>query len=73
MGEQAQGSPADSPVDRLRRWELFGAHWQVISRTSTHVELALLTCSGGEVADRMSSDDPTLMAYVGSRTNDQTG
>lgn len=73
MDGQTRGNDVDSPVDRLRRWELFGAHWRVASRTATHLEIALLTCDGGEEADRMSSDDPALIAYVGSRSSDQTG
>jgi hypothetical protein len=71
MNEPPPAHPADMTLDRLRRWELFGGHWRVRSRTSARLEIALLSCSGGEEADRLVGTDPTLIAYVGSRTSDQ--
>ncbi len=62
------GHTASSPVDVLRRWERSGAVWQVISRTQTRVEVALMTCTVAEVAERVSSSDPELLEYVGDRT-----
>ena len=58
-------------MDRLLRWELFGGHWRVRSRTRTHLEIALLTCDGGDEADQLTTDDPALIAYVGTRRSDQ--
>jgi len=55
------------PVDVLRRWESSGAIWRVVQRGPTSVEIALMTCSGGEEADRLASDDPELLHYVAGR------
>jgi len=57
-------------LGQLLRWEQSGAHWRVLARTATSVELALLTCDGGEEMDRWASGDADLLAYVGSRTTD---
>lgn len=55
------------PVEELRRWEDSGAHWQVVARTADRLIIALLRCDGGEEAGRLVSDDPALLAFVGSR------
>jgi hypothetical protein len=60
-----------SAVEVLARWELFGAHWRVISRRGSLLEIALLTCSGGEEVDRLTSDDPALLAFVGVRSSSE--
>ncbi|MFY9919501.1 MAG: hypothetical protein WAL26_14025 [Mycobacterium sp.] len=57
-------------IDRLaelRRWEDSGAVWSVVSRKHDRVTIALLRCDGGEEADRFTSDDPRLLAYIGQR------
>ena len=56
-------------MDQLRRWEIFGGHWRIRDRTKTHLALALLTCDGGEEVDRLETDDPALIAYVGTRNS----
>jgi hypothetical protein len=61
------GPAPDEPVEVLRRWEASGALWRVVSRTPTHLEIALVTCTGDEEVDRWSSGDPTLRAFVGDR------
>lgn len=61
--------PGDSPVEVLRRWEESGAGWRVLSRTPTRVTIALLTCDGGEEVHRLSSEEPDLLAYVGTRSS----
>lgn len=55
------------PVEDLRRWEDSGAHWQVVSRTADRLTIALLRCDGGEEVERLISDDPALLAFVGVR------
>jgi len=55
------------PVEELRRWEDSGAHWQVVGRTADRLTIALLRCDGGEEVGRIVSDDPALLAFVGSR------
>ncbi|QIV80348.1 hypothetical protein [Mycolicibacterium frederiksbergense] len=55
------------PVEELRRWEDSGAHWQVVSRTTDRVTIALLRCDGGEEVERLVSGDPALLAFIGGR------
>jgi hypothetical protein len=57
-------------IDRaaeLQRWQDSGAVWEVISRKSVGVTVALLRCDGGEEVDRFTSDDPRLLAFIGDR------
>lgn len=61
------GRPTDGALEQLRRWENAGAVWRVIARTQHTVDVALLTCSAGEEVSRLHSDDPALLAYIGSR------
>ena len=58
-----------SPVEVLRRWERRGAVWQVLSRTQSQVEIALMTCTAAEVVERIWSGDPELLNYVGNRAS----
>jgi hypothetical protein len=61
------GGTSEDPVDMLQRWEDAGAIWRVVSRDTHRVEVALLTCTGGEEVDRLHSSDPELLAFVGER------
>jgi hypothetical protein len=51
-------------VAELIRWVDSGASWRVVARTRSGVTVALLRCDGGEEADRFTSDDPRLLAFV---------
>ena len=66
--------PAEEPdpVEVLRRWEEFGAVWQVVHRTPDEIEVALCRCDGGEEVSRLVSDDPRLLAYVARRDEQDT-
>ena len=57
----------DDPVEVLRRWEDFGAVWEVIARTPEQVTVSLRRCDAGEEVSRLVSDDPALRAYVDER------
>lgn len=57
-----------TPVEVLRRWERSGAVWEVVSRTDTTLQVSLMTCSRQEEVERLTSSDPELLAYVGTRT-----
>lgn len=57
-------SSNDDPVDVLRRWEAFGAVWDVVARTAEAVTVSLKRCDAGEEVSRLVSDDPALRAYV---------
>jgi hypothetical protein len=52
-------------VAELVRWTDSGATWQVVARTHRGVTVALMRCDGGEEADRFTSNDPQLLAFVG--------
>jgi len=54
-------------VAELHRWEDSGGTWQVVSRTRHGVTIALLRCDGGEEVDRITSDDPRLLDFLGDR------
>jgi hypothetical protein len=60
-----------SQVETLRRWERSGAIWEVVSRTPSGLTISLLSCSGGEEVERLTSDDPDLRAYVGARSSSE--
>jgi hypothetical protein len=56
-------------LEELRRWEDFGAVWDVVRRTRGEMTVSLHRCDGGEEVGRITSRDPAFLAYVsgGSR------
>lgn len=58
-----------SLVDRLRRWEEFGAVWRVIGREKDSVTISMCRCDGGEEAERLTAADPHLLAWLADRTH----
>jgi hypothetical protein len=68
MSEATNSTAPDDPVAMLQRWEDAGAIWRVLHRSADEVEVALLTCTGGEEVDRVRSRDPALLAFLGERT-----
>lgn len=54
----------EDPVAVLRRWEDFGATWEVVHRSGGQLTVSLRRCDGGEEVSRLVSADPTLAAYV---------
>jgi hypothetical protein len=54
-------------VAELQRWQDAGAAWQVISRTTAGVTVALLRCDGGEEVERFTSTDARLLDFIGVR------
>ena len=57
---------AESPVEKLQRWERSGATWRVISRSAVSAEVELCTCTG-EPMERLVSEDPRLLEFLGER------
>jgi hypothetical protein len=55
------------PVDLLLRWEEFGGTWRVITADAATMTISLCRCDGGEEIERLSSPDPALRAFVGTR------
>ncbi|WP_019200672.1 hypothetical protein [Tsukamurella sp. 1534] len=53
-----------TPLEQLRRWEDSGGTWRVLRADGDRVSVALMRCDGGEIADRLDSDDPELRAYL---------
>jgi hypothetical protein len=53
----------ETPLERLERWEAFGATWRTLELDDDHVVLQLCTCHG-EPVDRLESDDAALIEYV---------
>jgi hypothetical protein len=57
-------SEHDDPVEVLRRWEDFGAVWQVVARTPEQLTISLRRCDADEEVSRLVSGDPALREYV---------
>lgn len=58
-------------IDKLTRWTDSGASWRVFDRTPERVTIDLLTCTGGEVVDRLTSSDADLRAWLGDRESSE--
>jgi hypothetical protein len=65
------GTEPDDPVEVLRRWEDFGAVWQVVARTPERLTISLRRCDAGEEVSRLVSDDPALREYVEEQSVDE--
>jgi hypothetical protein len=61
----------DGPVAVLRRWEDLGAVWRVVGQGRAGVTVALCRCDGGEEVERLTSHDPTLLAYLDGRSSSE--
>ncbi len=59
-----QSSSASKDAARLTRWVEAGGTWRLVSRTSSAVTIAMLTCDGGEEMERWSSSDPAFVEQV---------
>ncbi|WUD59345.1 hypothetical protein OG300_02570 [Nocardia sp. NBC_00511] len=55
------------PVGTLRRWEGSGGVWRVLGRRPGKVTVGLFQCTGGEEVDRLTSEDPALLRFLGNR------
>lgn len=58
-------------MERLERWQEFGAVWRVASRAAGTVAISLCRCDGGEEIDQLTSNDPDLLAWLGGRTSSE--
>jgi hypothetical protein len=59
-------------IGKLQRWTASGAIWRVAARTGDSVTIDLITCTGNEVAEKITSRDPELLAWLGSRGGSET-
>jgi hypothetical protein len=62
---------ATDPLSDLQRWEDAGGTWRVLSRSANGVVLSLRRCDGGEEVDRITSDNPQLLEYLGTRRSNE--
>ena len=51
-------------LDRLLRWERAGGTWEVVGRRGDDLTISLCRCDGGEEADRFTTADPQVRAYI---------
>lgn len=56
-------------IEKLERWAASGAHWRVLFNSGCEVTVMMITCTGGEVAEWMTSGDPALLGWLGGRTS----
>jgi hypothetical protein len=55
----------------LRRWEDLGATWRVLWSEPGSVTVALRRGDGGEEAERFTSGDPELLAFLDGRLSSE--
>jgi hypothetical protein len=53
----------ESALQDLVRWIDAGGEWRVVSRGAS-VTVSLVTCDGGEEMGRVTSADPSFVAFV---------
>ena len=58
-------------VAALVRWQESGGVWRVSSRHPGAVEVTLLRCDAGEVADRITSGDPEWLEHLRGRSGSE--
>ncbi|WP_370618768.1 hypothetical protein [Mumia sp. Pv 4-285] len=58
-------------IEMLERWEDAGGTWQVVARTSARATVALCRCDGGEEVERLSSEEPTVLAMLAQRSSNE--
>jgi hypothetical protein len=63
---------AESPVEKLQRWELSGATWRVVRRSAGSAEVELCACTG-ELMERLTSGDPRLLEFLDARAGAEDG
>lgn len=62
---------AEEPVQRLERWQEFGALWRIAAQTGGTVTISLCSCDGGEEIDRLTSSDPHLLQWLAGRSSSE--
>ena len=57
LGLQMTGSERGTAVEKLRRWQVSGGLWRVMSRTSSGLTVARLACDADEEVDTLTFED----------------
>jgi hypothetical protein len=70
--DHGSGSAAADLVARLQRWHDFGGVWRVASRTAGTVTISFRRCDDGEEVDRLTSNDPRLLEWLGTRNESES-
>lgn len=65
--------PGDSQMEKLERWIAAGGEWCVEHRAPDGVTVALLTCDGGEVMERITSGGSGFVEYVEAEEDGRGG
>jgi hypothetical protein len=69
---QGMASTAESDDVRvLRRWVDAGGIVRIVARHADEVTVALLTCTAGEEAERLSSSDPAVAQWLAAHPEAQ--
>jgi hypothetical protein len=61
---------SSSALEKLQRWELYGAIWRVRSLSADEARVELCTCHG-ETVDEVRSSDPALLRYLARRPSSE--
>jgi hypothetical protein len=56
-------------IEQLERWLSSGAHWRAVEISNRHAVVDLCECTGAFV-ERRESDDPAVIAYLGTARSD---
>ncbi len=55
---------SSADLERIQRWETAGGTWVLAGERPGSVTISLCRCDGGEEAERMTTADPAVRAYV---------
>jgi hypothetical protein len=56
-------SAADLTIERLERWQSFGAHWRLVQITDARAVVDLCACTG-EPVERAETVDAAVISYL---------
>ncbi|WP_280269472.1 hypothetical protein [Nocardia wallacei] len=62
----------EDAVAVLQRWTDSGGTWRVLSRRPGQAVVGLYDCAGGTEVDRLTSTDPSLLHYLGTRASSES-
>jgi hypothetical protein len=62
-------SDRQNTLEDLERWTLSGGHWRVVAISNEQAVVDLCACTG-EPMERLTSDDPALIAHLRKARSD---
>lgn len=60
-------------VSTLVRWSDSGAVWRVVARGPRTLTVSMCSCDGLEEMQRVSTDDPEVIAWIGAHESSGDG